>query len=323
MMSPDETVFPLGFPIPSPIMSTPNVPHPPFSRSGNINPVPLPMNFRISKFCGYANEDAERFLLEFESYATLNNLQGDINDARKVAAFHLHLDGPARVWFLSIAQKSQFTWGQWRYIFSEKYITNDNNPALVAEAEYFDHLVLAPGQQLENFHSLVLQKGEKLGKHKRDILIKFIKGLPEKLAFFVRAGNPQTHEAALYSAQMGEAYGYRVHQVNAAYMREAADTTRPPPTAVGHPLAPPRREFICYRCDGSGHVSRFCNLHERGQKQPDIQCQICMQKGHSALDCKKHARQRGNDPVPYSGRREAPVSPVPHNASLGSNQTGN
>ena len=42
-----------------------------------------------------------------------------------------------------------------------------------------------------------------------EIMNKFIKGLPEKLAFFVRAGNRKGSADALSAAKMGEAYGYR------------------------------------------------------------------------------------------------------------------
>lgn len=42
-----------------------------------------------------------------------------------------------------------------------------------------------------------------------EIMNKFIKGLPEKLAFFVRAGNRKGSADALSTAKMGEAYGYR------------------------------------------------------------------------------------------------------------------
>jgi len=48
-----------------------------------------------------------------------------------------------------------------------------------------------------------------LNKSDHEILLKFVKGLPEQLAFFVRAGNHRESANALASAKMGEAYGYR------------------------------------------------------------------------------------------------------------------
>ena len=46
----------------------------------------------LPKFSGFTMENASRFLTAFNSYATLYQLT---NDDRKVAAFHLHLAGPA------------------------------------------------------------------------------------------------------------------------------------------------------------------------------------------------------------------------------------
>jgi hypothetical protein len=45
-----------------------------------------------------------------------------------------------------------------------------------------------------------------LHKQDHEVLAKFIKGLPEKLTFFVHAGNPKDSATALSAARMGEAY---------------------------------------------------------------------------------------------------------------------
>ena len=54
-----------------------------------------------------------------------------------------------------------------------------------------------------------MESGKRLGKTDFDILHAFIAGLPERLAFFVRASKPGRHENALEMARSGEAYGYR------------------------------------------------------------------------------------------------------------------
>jgi hypothetical protein len=67
----------------------------------------LPLNFGDSvmerlascrKFGGYPHENASQFIAEFESYATLHYIKL-CEDSRKIAAFHLHLSGPALTWF--------------------------------------------------------------------------------------------------------------------------------------------------------------------------------------------------------------------------------
>ena len=46
---------------------------------------------KLQKFSGYPTEDPERFLSDFCAYCTFND-----DDPRKLAAFQLHLEGPAR-----------------------------------------------------------------------------------------------------------------------------------------------------------------------------------------------------------------------------------
>ena len=58
-------------------------------------------SIRCRHFSGYPHENALTFLQEFESYSLMFNLDHD--DSRKIAAFHLHLQGPARSWFDSIS----------------------------------------------------------------------------------------------------------------------------------------------------------------------------------------------------------------------------
>ena len=59
----------------------------------------------LIKFNGYPIEDAERFLSNFLAYSVLKLIEN--NDCRKVAAFQLHLDGPAKSWFYCLEDKTQ------------------------------------------------------------------------------------------------------------------------------------------------------------------------------------------------------------------------
>lgn len=85
----------------------------------------------LRKFSGYSHEDATKFLSEFISYCVFHDLNA--SEPRKIAAFHLHLQGLAFVW-------------------------------LIMESAMFDSLRLAPSRPLENFYSVILEKGRKLEK---------------------------------------------------------------------------------------------------------------------------------------------------------------
>ena len=89
----------------------------------------------LQKFNGLSTDNANRFLADFESYSVLHQLAGPANDARKVAAFHLHLAGPALTWFNALPPDQKNNWDQVLQVFVAHYIGNaQNNPALLAEA---------------------------------------------------------------------------------------------------------------------------------------------------------------------------------------------
>ncbi|CAG2203424.1 unnamed protein product [Mytilus edulis] len=79
------------------------------------------------------------------------------------------------------------------------------------ESEIFQNMVLSPGQSLEDYFSQLSEKAQILRKHDHELVAKFISGLPEKMSFFVRAGQPVDAHHALTSAKMAEACGYRQH----------------------------------------------------------------------------------------------------------------
>ena len=61
--------------------------------------LPISIKVELTKFHGFTSENAVKFLHEFESFCVLQNLS---DNPRKIATFHLHLKGPALVWFLSL-----------------------------------------------------------------------------------------------------------------------------------------------------------------------------------------------------------------------------
>ena len=68
---------------------------------------------------------------------------------------------------------------------------------------------LLPYQQIKDYYSKIMGKGNRIHKTAKDILLKFIEGLPPQLAFFVRDWNPEDILAALIASKLGEAYSYR------------------------------------------------------------------------------------------------------------------
>ena len=77
------------------------------------------------------------------------------------------------------------------------------------ESELFHNLTLQPGQNLEDFYSSVVDKGILLQKHEHEVMAKFIRGLPNKMAIFVRARHPTDTQTAFASAKRAEVCGYR------------------------------------------------------------------------------------------------------------------
>ena len=58
----------------------------------------------------------------FLVYSVLNRIEN--NDFRKVAAFQLHLDGPAQSWFVCLDNNTKNTWESLSVAFKDKYLKN-------------------------------------------------------------------------------------------------------------------------------------------------------------------------------------------------------
>ena len=177
------------------------------------------------------HKDGPKFLQEFESYLTLSGVD---NEQRIIAAFHLHLKGPALTWFHTLPSRDN--WNSIKESFNSEYGNNVNDPRLISEAAALDNLVLNSGQAIEEFHAIVLEKGTRLNKSDRDMSNKFINCLPSQLAFFVRAGCINNFREALHSAKMGEAHVYRVHATTSVTQ---TPSVLPTPSVTLNPSATP------------------------------------------------------------------------------------
>ena len=261
----------------------------------SVNPPPILDIVKISNFHGFSNENGQKYLEEFESYCTFNGLH---DDDRRVAAFHLHLKGPALVWFSALDLKVKQTWLGVCSKFKEQYCSvNMFDANMVAESAIFDALCLKPHQALESFYSEVLEKGLRLKKPERDIIAKFVSGLPPQLAFFVRARNITTSRDALQHAKLGEAYGYRTTAVATAVSAPSSEsdtiaklTQRIAELELAQSktnnVKPSFKRTVCFHCKGEGHIKVQCNWTGTASAQPETSCQMCSQKGHSAKNCK-------------------------------------
>lgn len=235
-----------------------------------------------SNFSGYSQENASKFLSEFESYALLHDLRD--MDRRKIAAFHLHLKGPALTWFNSLSQTARNSWATISILFREKYINcNHNSSIAMMEGQIFNAMRLMPGDKLEDFHSKLVEKGLLLNKPEHEILSKFIDGLPEKMAFFVRAGQPTDLAHALTAAKMAETCNYRSDTQDITKLSPASTTTAtistPAPTLTS---APP--------CDVDPKIDRVDQLAEQVSKLTSLMSQMQTRQNYQNLN-----RNRPND----------------------------
>ena len=190
------------------------------------------------------------------------------------------------------------------------------HPSVVIENEIFQNLSLKPGQNIEDFYCLLIEKGQLLSKPEHEIMAQFIKGLPEKLAFYIRASKSNDTTEALTIAKTGEAYNYREHDPTFA----AAKVTKPqsddladmklqinhltdvvkgltfqcknrpnenqgPVPKESPNFQQPRRTGVCFKCNATGHARRNCNWNGEGRPSTQSQCQLCSQFGHFATQC--------------------------------------
>ena len=65
----------------------------------------------------------------------------------------------------------------------------------------------SPGQSVEDFFCKIYEEGKLLNKSEREMLSKFISGLPEQMSCFIRVGLPQDMQTALTVAKMVEVCG--------------------------------------------------------------------------------------------------------------------
>lgn len=251
------------------------------------------------KFAGYPKENASKFMREFESFCKLHEI--DIEPRKLIASFHLHLEGPALAWFEGLSP--DLTWGTIKRLFNEKYVSVGwDHPSVVIESEIFHSMELAASQEIEDFYCLIQEKGKLLSKPDHEIMFRFINGLPEKLAFYVRTSQPKNLSEALSYAKQGEAYKYRIHeQCSAISKTQTATRTDDIAELKSQVLSLTKMmqnmsstenrrlrsdtPIRCFQCNSLGHKITLCNWNGTGNTFPEMVCQLCTQTGHGALQC--------------------------------------
>ena len=73
----------------------------------------------------------------------------------------------------------------------------EEHPSVVIENELFNNMKLNNGQEIEDFFCQLTEKGQLLTKPDHEVMAKIVHGLPEKLAFYLRASKSKDSSEAL------------------------------------------------------------------------------------------------------------------------------
>ena len=143
-------------------------------------------------------------------------------------------------------------------------------------------------------------------------MFRFIHGLPDKLAFYVRSSQLKAMYDALSFAKQGETYKYRIHE-QCAGIGKRADISRSDDisemksqiydlTQMMHNMSsrqgcqPAKFDnTLCFNCNAPGHVKKSCNWNGSGDAIPDISYQLCQQNGHGAAQCTRYKPKHMNE----------------------------
>lgn len=238
-----------------------------------------------------------------------------------MTAFHLQLQGPALTWHHSLNPKTD--WETLRDLFTDKYVNIGwQHPSVIVESETFQNMVLEPHQDIKDFYCQILEKGQILNKPDQEVMLKFIKGLPEKLAFYVRSGKPEDIAEAISLAKASEVYKHRIHGESVAAAKAVNDDDisdlkrqmgeltnmvqrmsfeQPKQYSANYnhngakSQGPSRLSTICHNCNSQGHIKKYCNWNGRGNVYQNLHCQLCSQKGHTALQCCKFSNHNSQN----------------------------
>ncbi|CAC5408312.1 unnamed protein product [Mytilus coruscus] len=220
---------------------------------------------KCREFSGYPQDNAKGFFSEFESYALLHELPE--TDKRRIAAFHLHLKGPALTWYNSLSDESKSSWIIICVLFKEKYINFSWQSATVKmESEIFQNMVLSQGQSLEDYFSQLSEKAQILGKDDHD-QSEVIRDLQKQIAILTDLvqgkhkervqSEPSRSDFHDIKNQIGQLSGL----ITSMAVREVPkkEPKRPENLNTNYTNTSRFDSSECRRCKGLGHFQRACN----------------------------------------------------------------
>lgn len=148
---------------------------------------------------------------------------------------------------------------------------------------------------------VVLKLGARLQFADRDIMYRFIAGLPERLGFFVRAGRPVDHAQPSVSLLMEKIDKLAAGVEHLRTSQNSVTKTPKGKVSYGHRDTGTRSHRSeqrdgggfrhsnvnteCSKCQGTGHNDPACKWNGEGRVNPEVKCQLCKQTGHTAVKC--------------------------------------
>lgn len=120
---------------------------------------------------------------------------------------HLHLSGPALIWFKQLGKITTLSWTSVKAAFQDQYMSQSSlNPGLIIKSASFENYWKRSTWRTSS--ASIWRKAKNQGKPERDLINKFIDALPPQLAFCVRVGRCANFSDAPNHAKTGKACRY-------------------------------------------------------------------------------------------------------------------
>ena len=131
----------------------------PSRASVSLHKLKYAVNRKLFLKCNHHTDDLtiprkknhHKFLTESELFAALHDLS-DYQDKRILAAFHLHLRGPAVTCYNSLSEENRSNWVSVKILFKGKFINFSGHGAtFLMHSNKLQNLILSPGQSVNDF----------------------------------------------------------------------------------------------------------------------------------------------------------------------------
>lgn len=302
-------------------------------------------SLRPSNFKGMANEDADRWMKRFQSYAEYCNM----DDQKKVRIFRLLVEGSAEVWLNGLADAVKQNWGQLRGAFMEKYVDGDNLTWLKEQGLLAR--IQGPQEAVEVYITDVRQKCNQLQKGEAETKSIILRGLLPEIKAFVIGQQPQTLDDLEEKAKLAESIENvkprpsldKVNMLQETYGKNLGELTRSLAAlqdivrqqsrdlqfvknnirsqSFTRRSAPQQPSFggnfkpFCQRCKQFGHQADNC---VRRPQAGDTVCYNCNQRGHLKRQCPRLRRNQTEGPqrnhLNYQGAPQSGAGKRPNQA---------